>query len=101
MNQSNQTDDLSISALLFAVNVFLHVTYTNIIVSFILVPFGLASNLLIVYMFVQKRFRLNSSNVFLLCLGVNDGLFLVIHFFEVFIIFHFNRNFSFKTFEFE
>lgn len=54
----------------------------NLIVSVLVIIFGLTGNFFIVYIFAQKRFRTNSSNVYLLCLGLNDALFLLIHFFE-------------------
>lgn len=43
---------------------------------------GLIGHSLIILVFGQKRFRTNTSNVFLLCLAINDSLFLVIHVFE-------------------
>lgn len=54
----------------------------NIFSSIVLIIFGLIGNSLIIYVFSKQRFRVNSSNVFLLCLAVNDSFFLVIHFFE-------------------
>lgn len=54
----------------------------NIIATLILILFGLIGNSLIVFVFSKKRFRVNSSNVFLLCLALNDSLFLIIHLFE-------------------
>ena len=51
-------------------------------VSFILV-IGLIGNCLTIVVFAQKRFRINSSNVYLLSLAVIDGLFLLLHLFEV------------------
>lgn len=57
-------------------------TEINLIITFIVLIVGLIGNFLLVYIFCQKRFRVNSSNVYLLCLGINDGLFLLIHFFE-------------------
>lgn len=46
------------------------------------VAFGLIGNALITFVFGQKRFRSNSSNVYLLSLAVNDSLFLIVHFIE-------------------
>lgn len=54
----------------------------NIFLTMLILAFGLVGNVLIFLVFCQKRFRKNSSNVFLLCLALNDSLFLVIHFFE-------------------
>ena len=55
----------------------------NVILTIIVILFGLLGNSLIVYVFSKKRFRVNSSNVFILCLAVNDSCFFIVHFFEV------------------
>ena len=52
--------------------------YANLAVILI----GLLGNLLTITIFIQKRFRTNSSHVFLLWLAVNDSLYLMIHLFE-------------------
>jgi hypothetical protein len=54
----------------------------NIFITVLILTFGLVGNVLIFLVFCQKRFRKNSSNIFLLCLALNDSLFLIIHFFE-------------------
>ena len=54
----------------------------KVIATLIVLVFGLLGHFLTIFVFSQKRFRLNSSNVFLLCLAINDGLYLIIHFFE-------------------
>lgn len=54
----------------------------NIIAVVLVIIIGLAGHFLTVFVFGQKRFRTNSSNVYLLCLAINDSLFLVVHFFE-------------------
>lgn len=54
----------------------------NVFAMFFVVIIGLAGHTLIIIVFSQKRFRTNSSNVFLLCLALNDSIFIVIHFFE-------------------
>lgn len=54
----------------------------NIFSSIVIIIVGLIGNSLTIFVFSQKRFRTNSSHVYLLCLAVNDSLFLVIHFFE-------------------
>lgn len=43
---------------------------------------GLLGNSLTIVVFSQKRFRINSNSVFLLCLAIGDSLFLLIHLFE-------------------
>ena len=54
----------------------------NSFISLAFILIGLIGHSLTIYVFVQKRFRKNSSNVYLLCLAINDALFLIIHFFE-------------------
>ena len=54
----------------------------NVIITIIISFIGLLGHSLTIYVFAQKRFRKNSSNVFLLCLAINDGLYLITHFFE-------------------
>ena len=53
--------------------------YTTVLLTF----FGLIGNFIIIFVFGQSRFRTNSSNVYLLCLAVNDSCFFIVHFFEV------------------
>ena len=43
---------------------------------------GLVGNGLIMLVFGQKKFRVNSSNVYLFCLAINDSLYLLVHFSE-------------------
>jgi len=43
---------------------------------------GLIGHWLTIIVFGQKRFRKNPSNIYLLCLALNDSFFLCIHFFE-------------------
>lgn len=54
----------------------------NLISTFILVIIGLIGHFIVIFVFGQKRFRTNSSNVFLLCMAINDACFLIVHFFE-------------------
>lgn len=58
----------------------------KVIATLIVLGIGLVGHFLTIFVFSQKRFRINSSNVFLLCLAINDGLYLIIHFFEETII---------------
>ena len=39
----------------------------------IAITVGLIGNFLTIFVFSQKRFRNNSSNIFLLCLAINDN----------------------------
>ena len=54
----------------------------NVISTIIIIIFGLFGNILGVIVFIQKRFRRKSQEVYLLVLTISDGLFLLTHFFE-------------------
>jgi hypothetical protein len=58
----------------------------KVIATLLVLAAGLVGHFLTILIFSQKRFRINSSNVYLLCLAINDGLYLVIYFFEETII---------------
>jgi hypothetical protein len=55
----------------------------NCLSCFVIIVFGLLSNMLGIVFFMKKRFLTNSIHVYLLCLAVNDSLFLMTHFLEV------------------
>ena len=54
----------------------------NIFATIAIIIIGLFGNGLAVFVFAQKRFRLHSSSIYLLCLAISDGMFLLMHFFE-------------------
>jgi hypothetical protein len=54
----------------------------NIFATVVVILIGIVGNVLAIIVFAQKRFRLKSPGVFLLCLAISDGLFLLVHFFE-------------------
>lgn len=54
----------------------------NIYATLIAILIGLFGHFLIIIVLGQKRFRTNSSNIYLLCLAINDSLFLIVHLFE-------------------
>ena len=54
----------------------------NIYATIFVTLIGLIGHSLIISVFGQKRFRTSSNSVFLLCLAINDSLFLIVHFFE-------------------
>ena len=54
----------------------------NTIITICIIIIGLIGNCLTVIIYGQKKNRKNSSNIFLLCLAINDTLFLVVHFYE-------------------
>ena len=55
----------------------------NCVSSFVITTIGLISNLLAIFIFLQKKFRTNSSHIFLFCVTVNDSFFLIFHSIEV------------------
>lgn len=54
----------------------------NIFATLAVISTGLIGNSIIIFVFMQSRFRTNSSNIFLLCLAIADSLYLILHFFE-------------------
>lgn len=74
MNESNLTE-----ASLSLVNLAKHLNFFSVLLAILI---GLASNFLTIIVFSQKRFRTNSSNVYLLVLAFVDSSFLLAHFFE-------------------
>ena len=75
-SQTNCQSQISASKLLIDAKTI------NIFSTIIIIVIGLIGNGLAVYVFSQKRFRLHSSRIYLLCLAISDGMFLIIHFFE-------------------
>jgi len=52
---------------------------------------GSFGNFLTIYVYIHRKFRINSFNVYLLCLAVNNGLFLAVHFLEVIFLLFINE----------
>lgn len=73
--KTNETGDKSRSILTISREI-------NIFSTILVIFFGLIGHILTIYVFGQRRFRLKSGSVYLLCLSVNDSLFLIIHLFE-------------------
>lgn len=81
IDQFNTNNDMYLRALRSAD--FLEITkLINMILTVIILFVGLIGNSLTIFVFIQQRYRVNSSNVYLLCLAVTDSLFLLIHLFE-------------------
>jgi hypothetical protein len=55
----------------------------NLFASFVVILLGLLGNCVTIFVLAQKKYRVNSSHVYFLCLSINDALFLIVHFFEV------------------
>jgi len=54
----------------------------NLFATIPIICIGLIGNTLSLIIYSQSKYRLNSSNVFILILSVIDTLFLIVHFFE-------------------
>ena len=54
----------------------------NVICVLIVILIGLIGNSITAFVFLQSRFRINSSHVYLLSLALIDSSFLLIHFLE-------------------
>ena len=48
----------------------------------LIVLLGLVGHFITINVYTRKRNRTNAITVYLLCLAVNDSLFLIVHFFE-------------------
>lgn len=55
----------------------------NIFSITIIVVLGIVGHYFIVLVYSRKKFCRNSAHVYLLCLAISDGMFLIVHFFEV------------------
>lgn len=55
----------------------------NFFVLAVTIGFGFVGNLLITLVYSRKKFRSNSTHIYLLCLSICDNFTLIIHFFEV------------------
>lgn len=51
----------------------------NLFTSTCILLIGLIGHSLTIFIYSQKRFLLNSSNVYLLCLAIIDSMFLLVH----------------------
>ena len=49
----------------------------NIFATIFAIIIGSFGNLLTIFVYSRKKFRINSSNVYLFCLAINNGLFLM------------------------
>ena len=52
----------------------------NLFLTLFIIVFGLVGHALTILVYGQKRFRRNSSNVYLLCLAIVDSMYLIVHF---------------------
>lgn len=77
-NFSIIVSDEYISSLKFLIGV----KQVNLFFTLICIILGLLGHLMTIFVFGQRRFRRNSSNVYLLCLAFTDAAYLLVHFFE-------------------
>lgn len=84
MNSSYDLPELSelCARQIYSKYIFERARSINILLSTLIIIVGLVGNFLAVFVFLQKKFRTNSASVYLLCLAMSDGLFLLTHFFE-------------------
>ena len=81
-NETNSTSEsIDCYELYRSYSVFTQSRKINIFFTILIIIIGLVGNIMTVSVFMQKRFRINSSCVYLLCMAISDGLFLIIHFF--------------------
>ena len=52
----------------------------NIYTSLFIFLIGIIGHSITIFLFSRKRFRLNSSHIYLFCIAVTDSLFLFVHF---------------------
>jgi hypothetical protein len=81
-NNSKISSLLDCKSQIDASNLLINTKIINIFSTIVIIIIGLIGNSLAVFVFAQKRFRIHSSSIYLLCLAISDGMFLLIHFFE-------------------
>lgn len=88
MNSSSMEIDISSISISnksnFVYSLYFIETVRKINVSFTIIIFliGLIGNSITIFVFSKKKFRTNSSNIYLFCLAIVDTLFLIVHVFE-------------------
>jgi hypothetical protein len=79
----HRNDTIKQSELVTESELFLEVTEKiNVFANILAIIIGIFGNLLTIFVYSYKKFRVNSSNVYLLCLAINNCLFLIVHFFD-------------------
>ena len=88
MNKSNETTNISIFEYEYIDEELNQSSYglsnllnqVNSILTIIIIIFGLIGHSLTIFVYSQNRFRRNSSNIYFLCLALNDSAYLIVHF---------------------
>lgn len=81
LTYTNENNSLSISQDT-SLNFIEQTRKINLFATVVIILIGLVGNCLTIFVFCQKRFRVNSSNVYLLFLAITDSIFLIVHIFE-------------------
>jgi hypothetical protein len=87
MNKSNETSNISIFEYEYideesnqsSYGLSNQLNQVNSILTIIIIVFGLIGHSLTIFVYSQNRFRRNSSNIYFLCLALNDSAYLIIH----------------------
>ena len=88
MNKSNETSNISIFEYEYideesnqsSYGLSNQLNQVNSILTIIIIIFGLIGHSLTIFVYSQNRFRRNSSNIYFLCLALNDSAYLIVHF---------------------
>ena len=67
---------------MYSSNFLESISKINLFSTILIICIGLIGNTLTLIIYGQSKYRVNSSNVFILILSIIDSLFLIIHFFE-------------------
>lgn len=80
---NNFTDELNVNKHVTVSLVLLdNCRKINIFITIVIACIGLVGHFLTIYVYSKSRYRTNSGNVYMLCLAIVDGLFLIVHIFE-------------------
>lgn len=63
-------------------NLFYYTRQININSTILITLIGLIGHSLTLFVYIQPKFRINSSNIFMICLALNDSIYLIVHLFE-------------------
>jgi hypothetical protein len=67
---------------MYSLNFLELISNINLFSTILIICIGLIGNTLSLIIYGQSKYRVNSSNVFILILSIIDSLFLIVHFFE-------------------
>jgi hypothetical protein len=67
---------------MYSSNFLESISKINLFSTILIICIGLIGNTLTLLIYGQSKYRVNSSNVFILILSIIDSLFLIVHFLE-------------------